>query len=138
MPRKRATATPRYANRTDLAASAGDTQPIQAPTGLPYGQRQQVVAAQQSQPLPGDPYRQALQGATQAATAASFPTGLMNAPTARPNEPITHGLSTGPGAGPEVLQRRPNRISGQLQALADAVGDSSLAELAAYAQQRGF
>lgn len=26
-------------------------------------------------------------------------------PTTRPNEPITHGLSTGPGAGPEIFQQ---------------------------------
>lgn len=30
--------------------------------------------------------------------------GDFGAPTARPGEPITHGLPTGPGAGPEVLR----------------------------------
>lgn len=30
--------------------------------------------------------------------------GPLHAPTNRPGEPITHGLPTGPGAGPGILQ----------------------------------
>jgi hypothetical protein len=30
--------------------------------------------------------------------------GPLTRPTERPNEPVTHGLPVGPGAGPEALQ----------------------------------
>ena len=42
---------------------------------------------------------------------ASFPTPddtpLLTDPTQRPNEPVTHGLNTGPGGGREVLNIDP-------------------------------
>ena len=34
----------------------------------------------------------------------------LDGPTARPDEPLTHGLATGPGAGPEALQPPDPRI----------------------------
>lgn len=43
------------------------------------------------------------------------------APTAYPHLPVTHGLPSGPGAGPEVLQPRPmtpaEDYMGQLRAI---------------------
>jgi hypothetical protein len=40
--------------------------------------------------------------------------GAFNRPTERPNEPITHGLPTGPGAGPEIMQPSPNNSAKML------------------------
>lgn len=64
-----------YPNRTDM--NAGATQPVRAASGQQYGQRGQQEAAQQAIPLPD-----------------------FSAATARPNEPISHGMPTGPGPGP--------------------------------------
>jgi hypothetical protein len=33
--------------------------------------------------------------------------GPLNRPTERPNEPLTNGLASGPGAGPEVMMSNP-------------------------------
>src|SRR4030095_10893031 len=66
-----------YANRTDLNAGAAGSppaQPVQAPSGQPYGARGQQEAAQRSIPLPD-----------------------FAAQTARPNEPVTQGMDSGPG-----------------------------------------
>ena len=72
---------------------------------MPYGQEQALVQAQEAQPLPQqDPYERVLQAASQFGFS---PVGL-DAPTERPNEPITAGLSTGPGPGPEAIGRRQN------------------------------
>lgn len=85
-----------------------------APTGLPYGQHQQLVDAQRQVPLPGptpQPPPAAGPGsgapmmdAAQAALGLRPPPagGLLRG-TDRPDEPVTAGLPTGPGPGPEVL-----------------------------------
>lgn len=79
-----------YSNRTDLNV-------VRAPTAPPN------MAPPQSGPLPAQP--------TQTAAAPAGPPipqpGTLGSllPTQRPGEPITHGLPSGPGGGPEVLQR---------------------------------
>lgn len=78
--RRKGTPGKLYPNRTDLSA---DTQPVRAPSGQPYGQRGAQEAAQQAIPLPQ--------------------VAPIDAPTARPDEPLTAGLSQGPGPGPEIL-----------------------------------
>lgn len=100
MPRKRKTPEGSYPNRTDL------TQSPDAGNNMPYGQKQELIQSQQEQPLPAeqDPYERVLQAASQFGFS---PVGL-DAPTERPAEPITAGLSTGPGPGPEALGRRAN------------------------------
>ena len=60
------------------------TQPISAEPGQPFGVAGQQRESQRTLPLPS-----------------------LDAPTARPGEPVTTGLSTGPGAGPEVLGAPP-------------------------------
>lgn len=80
-----------YSNRTDLlmqragqsgtntAAAAG----VRAPALPP-----QPMAGPGGQPMPQITPDQV---------------AALDAPTARPNEPVTHGLATGPGGGPEAL-----------------------------------
>src|SRR5690242_6908610 len=67
-----------YPNRSDL----------NGPGGLPYGQNQQL--------------QQSAQAMAQAGQVAAPPLPF-NRPTERPDEPVTHGLPSGPGGGPEVL-----------------------------------
>lgn len=92
-------------NRTDML-----TQPVKAPTGGRYGAAQKLEQAQQAVPLPQQAPAGAppmappvdMQAAMQSAQAFQMPMGL-NAPTEFPDEPLTHGMMGGPGAGPEVL-----------------------------------
>ena len=89
-------------NRTDMLA-----QPVKAPTGGKYGAAKQLQQAQQAVPLPQAGMTPAappvdMQQAMASAQAFQMPMGL-TAPTTNPNEPLTHGLAMGPGAGPEVL-----------------------------------
>jgi hypothetical protein len=57
--------------------------------------------------------------------------GLLRQPTMRPAEPITAGLASGPGPGPEALQApRGSPTADVLNRLADLTGDSYLRDLA--------
>lgn len=69
-----------YTNRTDLQF-APDRRP--APIPQPAAPPQQTAAPTALPSMPAVP--------------------ALNAPTARPNEPITAGLAMGPGPGPEAL-----------------------------------
>jgi hypothetical protein len=80
-----------YSNRTDMtsdymngnmSAASGGMKPPAAPTAPP-----QSPQANPNQRYPED-------------------TPMLTDPTNRPNEPITAGLSTGPGVGPEALDTR--------------------------------
>lgn len=76
-----------YPNRTDMQTGPRQaTQPIRTATGQPYGVAGQQEALQQSQRLPLGP-----------------PVVPLSAPTQRPNEPVTAGLMSGPGPGPEAI-----------------------------------
>jgi hypothetical protein len=121
MPRPKKTAgTAGKAQRHDTVMP---TQPVQAPTGMAYGAHAESVAAQNALPLPqapppgaaptggpatgggpppGSPFGAAVDAAS--AMQPPDPTQILSAPTARPGEPLTHGMPFGPGGGPEVLQ----------------------------------
>lgn len=75
-----------------------------------YGEGVQTQAIMQGAPLEKAPQVRGAQG-TQvkqaAAQAAGGPVTPLYAPSERPQEPITHGIASGPGAGPEVLGMRP-------------------------------
>lgn len=119
-------------NRTDLPAVASPGGPAQAPvsyTGGEYGSRQanveaqrvapmadrsadtmlaQAAASQNGAPAPAgdpatDPNSLAAFIASAQAAAPADEGGLLGAPTARPDEPITTGLPTGAGGGPEIV-----------------------------------
>jgi len=56
---------------------------------------------------------------------------LFGAPTARPDEPVTSGLSVGPGAGPEALGMAQRSPTGDLlRHLSRVLGDDQFALLA--------
>jgi hypothetical protein len=75
-----------YSNRTDLLTN-------RAPTAPPNLAPPQAGTPQSVAP-------------TQTAAQPAVPPQLNTfAPTAYPHLPVTHGLPSGPGAGPEVLQR---------------------------------
>lgn len=93
-------------NRTDMLA-----QPVKTPTGGSYGAAQKLEQAQQAVPMAQQapvgqvaPAPVDMQAAMQSAQQFQMPMGL-NAPTQNPNEPLTHGMVGGPGAGPEVLMQ---------------------------------
>lgn len=96
-----------YANRSDLAA-----QPVATAKGQEYGKATAQAEAQRAVPLaqmPPPPTAQASAAPPPGSFAGPYPgevTGL-DAPTERPREPLTHGLSIGPGGGPEVLGPEP-------------------------------
>ena len=77
--------------RTDGGAVEGMSapQPKQDWTGLPYGDNKSVNDQQSAAPMAGEP------------VVPTAPVVPLNAPTQRPNEPVTSGISQGPGAGPE-------------------------------------
>jgi hypothetical protein len=113
-----------YANRTDL--NGGAALPAMAATGQPYGQAGQQLAAQQAIPIQTQP---------SPVPAGPLPGELtaLHAPSERPNEPVTHGVSVGPGAGPEIL---PQPMSPVLKGLAilNSAGTRLTPELAQVAR----
>jgi hypothetical protein len=128
-----------YPNRTDLRTGP---LPVAAPRGLPYGERQQLLAAQRAVPMgaPTPPAPAAPAGPPQAAPLPQGPapgTLPFTHPTQRPNEPITAGLPMGPGPGPEVLgnlNAGAQNVRGLLSSLAQAPGATAdIAELSSYA-----
>ena len=127
-------------------------QPISATPGQVYGAGVEQMAMQRVMPAPNmqSPAAGIPQGAPPAPSAAGpvdparvmalaaglkEQTGLLTAPTQRPNEPITAGLSRGPGPGPEILAAPSGSPSGDiLRRLSQSTGDPQWAELARKAQ----
>lgn len=115
----------------------------QAAAGQAYGERQATIEAQQAMPLPNmqqanaAPMPAAAQGQELLHTArsANLPMpGGMAAPTTRPDEPITAGMSRGAGPGPEVLptvKRSESDYARMLRLMTRATGDPSWANQAA-------
>jgi len=107
-----------YPNRTDLNA---DRQPVRVPSGGRYGDRQAAEAAQRMMPLPDN-------------RPDVVP---LDAPSRRPDEPVTAGLPVGPGPGPEMLQPMRGGFStdpdadmaAQIRALYQAFPNSDLLRL---------
>lgn len=106
-----------YPNRSDLR------QAVTVAPARQYGERQAAMAQQQAIPLPKRVGEQIAGGSSPPSPAppggggppassdvpGGIPPGLgYHDPTARPNEPVTAGLSTGPGPGPSpTLHRDP-------------------------------
>lgn len=110
---------PGAANRTDLATPT--PAPIQTAPGQTYGEAGAQQAAQHAIPTANGPTMPASPGAPASlppqgapglsdimaqATQHAGPSNSLaiDRPTERPDEPVTHGLPGGPGAGPEALQ----------------------------------
>ena len=118
MPRARKSPVPNN-NRTDLnvpklaeAPGQPNGAPNVQPTGLPYGESQALHQAQAALPIRNPTPQMATapntqppdlnQALTDARGMPQSPS-LLTQPTQRPDEPITAGMATGPGPGPEVL-----------------------------------
>lgn len=88
-------------------------------------------AAAVTQPQVGPPPAPAGDPAMAAANAMSVQ-GLLSAPSAYPQRPVTHGLAQGPGAGPEALMGAGDVAAGApiWRQLAAATGDPYFIELA--------
>ena len=93
-----------YPNRSDLR-QAGQPLPKETATGQPYG-----AAKAQREAMEAIPLRRSDVPVPQAGGAPVMGPGRpplpFNRPTERPDEPITAGLSTGAGVGPEALNLR--------------------------------
>lgn len=135
MPRRRKPA-PAPGNQGGYGA-----QPAAAPTGMPYGAHQATIQSQQALPVaqvvpptdtggttPEPPNAaQRLQAAVEAARRMRPPTPLTG-PSQRPMEPLTAGMATGPGPGPEVL-RTGDRVARTFRLLSEVTGDAAFDEL---------
>lgn len=117
------------------------TQAAKYVSGLPYGEGQELMNIQQSAPLAAAPsIEQSGMPSGLASAAASQPIIPLNAPTARPEEPVTFGANAGPGPGMEALGIIPE---GQLtsQVLSKLLPYDDTGEIAALYEQallRGF
>lgn len=150
-------------NRTDRAL------PIQTPTGMQYGAAGALQDAQRQIPLqapaalptpspagpampaggaapgPGGPVPPAggLAAVLQAAAASTpaNPSPGLGAPSGRPGEPVTTGLASGPGPGPEALSAPINRTpptASVLATMARSTGSALLSQLAQTANAQGI
>lgn len=138
--RVRPKAGKQYPNRSDLR-----TQPPAAAPNQTYGQAGAQLAAQKQIPLSKSPPPQAagpsLPAPGNAGSGGPQAITPLSAPTARPNEPITAGLPTGAGPGPEALglPQQPSEdqnISAVLHGLYQAYPNPDLARLIASLDNR--
>jgi hypothetical protein len=92
------------------------TQPAQSYTGGSYGNNKAMSDQQSGAPLAGNPF-------------ANLPS--LDMPTQRPNEPVTHGINHGDGAGTEVMRGMPNQAPALIDTIKhltqfDSSGDAEL------------
>ena len=122
-----------YPQRTDLNTSL----PVQtAPSeGRDFGAVARDERAQREVPLRPPP--SATAGVPNVPGPAPGELTGLNAPTRRPNQPLTDGVDIGPGRGPEALMSSPRKVGSRLlQRAADETGDPFLTQLAARANTR--
>lgn len=112
-------------NPANISATGGagqsGTQPARYMSGLAYGQGQAQMAQQTSAPMAGNPV---VTARPMAATPQMPQVVALDAPTQRPDVPVTTGIDEGPGAGSEALtlpasvpQTQPDSSARLIQAL---------------------
>lgn len=121
-----------YPNRTDK------TQPVQAPSGMPYGENQALQQSQQDAPLPQTAPQDPWETVMQHAQGMDFSPVPFNAPSNRPHEPVTTGLASGPGAGPEAMGPQVGVSAALQRAIAMSGGNGVLQALLENAQRAGI
>ena len=134
-----------YPNRSDLAAGRGpsNVQPIRTAPGQPYGAAGGQAAAMAAIPLPSAPPP----GGGAPAPAPTPPPGPpavnpvqpgsltpLDAPTQRPDEPVTAGASfgAGPGPRPPMVGVPPDNVAALMVQLDPAAHSSDIQYLADY------
>ena len=112
-------------NPMNISATGGTgqsgTQPARYMSGLAYGQGQAQMEQQTSAPMAGNP----VATATPITPMPQMPQVIaLDAPTQKPNVPVTTGIDQGPGAGSEALvlpasvpQTQPDSAARLIQAL---------------------
>lgn len=136
--------------RAKKTAQGSPGQPVEAFTGQTYGEGARQEELQRSMPAPNveqasaprppstQPQAVSESAQSQQRPRASFADvtaalqgmgGILRAPDDKPTVPITDGLSTGPGRGPEALQRS-TQLGNTLRRLAMQTNDPIFAELA--------
>lgn len=95
-------------NPANISATGGagqsGTQPARYMSGLAYGQGQAQMEQQTSAPLAGNPIAATRTATQNTRLAPQLPQIIgIDAPTERPDVPITNGIDAGPGAGSEAL-----------------------------------
>ena len=93
--------------RTDGGATEGLTQPQQRYSGMAYGENKSVNDQQGGAALAGNPFPMA-------------DLLTLDAPSARPNEPITHGINLGAGAG--ITYKNPNGFNASVNYISNQLG----------------
>lgn len=82
-----------------LSQRTDSQQPVRAPSGMPYGERQQLEETQRQAPLPqGVMPPSAADGGPNANTLTP-----LDAPTQYPGQPVTAGVDVGAGPGSEAV-----------------------------------
>lgn len=135
----------KYARRTD----GGPAQVLSAAPDQDYGQMKAQLDAQRVAPMagtapmpPAAPTGTPDQGA--APSAPAYQGGAFNAPSSRPNEPVTAGVDIGPGPGSSALNFQPvqqgqgtGAMTSLLQQFAATDPSGVLGQLLTAAQNRG-
>ena len=143
--------------RAKKTAMGAPAQKIEAITGQTYGDAKQQEMLQKAMPAPNQmaapsptrpqtsPQQQQPQEVSQAPTARprlslaeamqriSGSGGLLTAPDDNPDLPVTDGLPSGPGRGPEALTYG-STLGNTLRMLANQTGDPIFTELASRAR----
>ena len=131
-----------YSNRTDL--NNRGPQPITTAPGQAYGQAAAQENAQRAVPMAGIPQPPAAAPVAAPSEPAAAPGPGPGEipwlhPSDRPDEPVTAGLETGPGPGPEALSGSPGgeaKLADILgQAAAHPAASSQVQHLAVIAKQ---
>lgn len=130
--RRKGTPGQAYGNRTDLQKPQAPGTPVFK--GQPYGAATDQAAVAASGGGAAAPPGQPPGGVSPAGGPPGVPPGGLGdfaRPTERPGEPITHGLSTGPGGGPEAIGLNPRNdaVGLQLRALYQRFPLPEIAEL---------
>jgi hypothetical protein len=104
-------------NPANISATGGAGQSgTQAPryiSGMAYGEGQATMQQQQAAPMAGASAPSAPSAPSLAALAQGPAITGLNAPSERPDEPVTQGNPMGPGAGEEILNL-PTAMPGEL------------------------
>ncbi len=136
--------------RTRKTLSGAPAQPIGQIAGQEYGADEALMEVQRAMPAPQVTQTAAQPAASPPAGPGSGPppgldkaellalakgmserTGLLTTPTQRPHEPVTAGLASGPGPGPEMIPLVRGTPTGDtMRRISALTGDTLFAQLA--------